>query len=68
MILDENTRVYPPGHDGEDGYETGCMWFAHCVRPANGVADAGPLGHLPICKRCAEHVGITEFVAGGVVG
>ena len=64
--LNVDARVYPAGHDGEAGHEAPCMWFAKCTNLANGVADAGPLGNLPICKRCAEHVGITEFVAGGV--
>ena len=42
------------------------MWFVTCRQPANGVGDAGPLGHTPVCRRCAEHVGMTEFVSGGV--
>jgi hypothetical protein len=62
----DSTRVYFPGHDGDPDHEADCMWFALCDRPANGVGDAGPLGHLPICRRCAERVGMTEFVDGGV--
>ena len=64
--LDDNNRVYVAGHEGDPDYEAVCMWFAKCDRPANGVGDAGPLGHLPLCRRCAEVVGMTEFVAGGV--
>ena len=64
--LSETSRVYSSGHDGDPDYEVPCMWFAKCDRPANGVGDAGPLGHLPICRRCAEVVGMSEFVAGGV--
>jgi len=64
--LDPDARVYPPGHDGDDAHQAPCMWFALCTNPANGVADAGPLGHRPICQRCAAHVGMTEFVAGGI--
>lgn len=63
--LDPDARIYPPGHDGDDAYQADCQWFAACTHPANGVADAGPLGHLPICARCAHQVGLTEFVAGG---
>lgn len=66
MRLDPDTRVYPPSHHGDPKFEALCMWFAKCDRPANGVADGGPLGHLPICDRCARTVGMTEFVAGGV--
>jgi len=64
--LDDNNRVYVAGHEGDPDYEAMCMWFAKCDHPANGVGDAGPLGHLPLCRRCAEVVGMTEFVAGGV--
>lgn len=64
--LDPAARVYPPGHHGDDAYQAVCRWFAICANPANGVADAGPLGHLPICRRCADRVGLTEFVAGGI--
>lgn len=63
--LSLDARVYPPGHDGDPQFEAPCMWFARCTNPANGVGDAGPAGHVPVCKRCAEHVGLTEFVAGG---
>lgn len=65
--LDPGNRVYVQGFAGDPTeYEALCHWFARCVNLANGVADAGPLGHLPICKRCAETVGLTDFVAGGV--
>ncbi len=62
----ESSRVYPPNHHGDNRFEAACMWFARCGRPANGVADAGPAGPTPICRRCAEHAGITEFIVGGV--
>lgn len=65
--LDPDNRVYPPGHHGEPGFEATCAWFAKCANPANGVADCRPLGHIPVCKRCADKVVITEFVAGGIV-
>lgn len=60
--LNPAARVYPEGHEGDSNYEAPCMWFARCTNPANGVANAGPLGNLPICARCATKVGITEFV------
>lgn len=63
--LSIDARVYPPDHHGDPEFEAQCQWFARCGNPANGVADAGPSGHLPICKRCAEHVGLTDFIAGG---
>jgi hypothetical protein len=66
--LDPHARVYPPGHDGDDAYQAPCEWFTLCTNPANGVADAGPCGHLPICVRCAEHVGMDQFIAGGIQG
>ena len=64
--LDEANRVYVSGHEGDPDYEAPCMWFALCDHPANGVGDAGPMGQVPVCRRCAEHVGMAEFVAGGV--
>ncbi len=63
--LDINARVYPPDHHGEPEFEAICAWFAKCTNPANGVADAGPAGHVPICKPCADKMDITTFVAGG---
>ncbi len=64
--LDIDNRVYPADHDGEPGFEAVCGWFAKCTNPANGVADAGPAGHVPVCQRCAVKMEITEFVAGGI--
>lgn len=64
--LSRDNRVYPAGHEGEADQEAHCQWFAKCTNLANGVGDAGPLGPLPVCKRCAEVVGMTEFVVGGI--
>ncbi|MUL61167.1 MULTISPECIES: hypothetical protein [unclassified Mycolicibacterium] len=47
-------RVYPEGHEGDADYETVCMWWARCVRPANTLKDHPVLGQVPICKPCAE--------------
>ncbi|WP_301122969.1 MULTISPECIES: hypothetical protein [Mycolicibacterium] len=64
--LDVENRVYPTGFDDDPECEAQCLWFALCDNPANGVADAGPRGPLPVCKRCADQVGITEFIVGGI--
>lgn len=54
--LDINSRVYQAGHEDDPDYEASCAWFALCPNPANGLADGGPLGEVPICKSCAEKV------------
>lgn len=48
--LDIDARVYAPGSDVPEG----CHWFALCDNVANGLRDAGPLGLVPICKRCDD--------------
>lgn len=31
-----------------------CRWFALCTNAATGTTDAGPLGKVPACERCAK--------------
>lgn len=52
--LDINNRVYAKGHENDPEYQAVCGWFALCRNPANGIANAGALGEVPICKSCAE--------------
>jgi hypothetical protein len=53
--LDTAARVYPTFADGTEGTEPAvCHWFALCDNPANGLRDGGPLGAVPICKRCDD--------------
>lgn len=54
--LDLSDRVYPPGHDGESGYEAPCMWFARCANPANGIRQHPVLHNVPICQRCDDKI------------
>lgn len=52
MSLDTRDRVYAEGVEAA----APCMWFALCDNDANGLRDAGPLGAVPICKRCDDKV------------
>ncbi len=56
--IDPNGVVTAP-----DGTVAPCMWFAHCDNQANGIRDAGPLGVLPICHRCAVVVGCADAMS-----
>lgn len=35
-----------------------CRWFALCDHPAVGLADSGPGGMVPVCRRCADRLGV----------
>lgn len=52
MTLNINDRVYAEFVYGNQ--EIPCQWFAKCANPANGLRDGGPLGPVPICKRCDD--------------
>jgi hypothetical protein len=54
MTLDIHARVYAENVPELADQEAPCMWFALCDNPANGLRDAGPLGMIPICKRCDD--------------
>ena len=51
-MLDIDARVYADNSDAE----APCMWFARCVKPANGLRNGpiagtgGGFGDIPICK------------------
>ena len=36
-----------------------CEWFALCINPTTQATNHPVLGPVPICKRCAEKMGIT---------
>lgn len=53
--LDIDARVFATFADGsEDTDPAPCMWFAMCDNLANGTRYGGPLGEVPICKRCDD--------------
>lgn len=54
MSFDSNARVYATIDGKEAPLPEGCHWFAKCDNFANGLRDAGPLGMIPICKRCDD--------------
>jgi hypothetical protein len=57
MSLDHNARVYARDYSDDPAQ---CMWFALCDNVANGLRDAGPLGMVPICKRCDDKMNRIE--------
>lgn len=59
-MRDARTSIEEHANAFRDGQEVKCQYFALCENPATRLLDAGPLGEVPTCDRCAGRIAQLE--------